>query len=354
VPSCVPVECQVVDGSAVIVPVSTRELVEQNMPLFFQQQGASGGSAASSDRIVGSNSSNSSEQATTYVLEDDIKVNYSSPLMKARMIEILLLLEKDYWKRREKIIMGDKEKMGDEPLPQSQEHMLKSVFAKAMNMQCLYEGLDKHRFCRTSDSAKLATFGTGHCHGLSSVMAALLYPFSHLLGIYQRYTGGYHFERPPPMIGGDEGANNANNSPVTGESFIKNTPERHQWIELCFHRRGAGDSESTTWIPYVCDMVQALGRDADYFCKIAIGSAATGNYNSQTSSTVSMTDTASATPDPGNYNNMSTVMITGDIDGKDNINEESDKLRIVGAYEDPVDGLYANGKIILGMRVGKA
>jgi hypothetical protein len=53
----------------------------------------------------------------------------------------------------------------------------------------------KNDLANTVDAAKLATYGIGHCHGLSSVMAALLLPFCHVLGIYVRYCGGFHFKR---------------------------------------------------------------------------------------------------------------------------------------------------------------
>lgn len=56
-------------------------------------------------------------------------------------------------------------------------------------------------------------FGQGNCHGVSSTMAAYLYPFSKMLGIDLKYRGGYSFSK------------------ASGEP-VKNKPERHQWLEF--------------------------------------------------------------------------------------------------------------------------
>lgn len=96
-------------------------------------------------------------------LEDGIKASYDSLLMKARLLELMFLIEDC----------------------KTQKEMVKKV-ELMMNMTCLYEGLDIFRYCRSEDPAKLSTYGTGHCHGLTSVFASLLYPFQHLLGIYMR------------------------------------------------------------------------------------------------------------------------------------------------------------------------
>ena len=65
-----------------------------------------------------------------------------------------------------------------------------------MNVKCLYAGLDKHRFgAQCFAACELSVYGIGHCHGLSSIFAACLYPLSPILGVYVRYTGGFHFDR---------------------------------------------------------------------------------------------------------------------------------------------------------------
>ncbi len=53
---------------------------------------------------------------------------------------------------------------------------------------------DRARYCR-DDAAKFAVRGEGHCHTVSSTMAAFLYPWSAILGVdlmYREDPGGHH------------------------------------------------------------------------------------------------------------------------------------------------------------------
>jgi len=53
---------------------------------------------------------------------------------------------------------------------------------------------DRSRYCG-DDAARFATYGEGHCHTVTSVMTGFLYPFSELLGLdlqYREDTGGHH------------------------------------------------------------------------------------------------------------------------------------------------------------------
>eukprot|EP00925_Amoebophrya_sp_RCC4383_P006436 GSA25T00000896001.1 len=100
----------------------------------------------------------------------------SSPLMHARLIKILISLDEDH--------------------VLNQKTMLRDYIEPAIKMLFLYNELVQRRYgSATADAGKLATYGIGHCHGLSSVAAAILYPLCHVLGIYTRYCGGYTFER---------------------------------------------------------------------------------------------------------------------------------------------------------------
>lgn len=50
--------------------------------------------------------------------------------------------------------------------------------------------MDRQRESRSLDVARLITFGQGHCHGLTSCMAAVLHVFSSVLGIDVAYVRG--------------------------------------------------------------------------------------------------------------------------------------------------------------------
>ena len=57
---------------------------------------------------------------------------------------------------------------------------------QTLNITPIQTGLELGRNARTRAAEKLVCFGQGHCHGVSSCMAAYLYVFAPLLGIDQR------------------------------------------------------------------------------------------------------------------------------------------------------------------------
>jgi len=59
-----------------------------------------------------------------------------------------------------------------------------------LNITRLQDGVDRDRFSRDLQAARLMVHGQGHCHGLSSVMAAAVYPFCRILGLDMMYGTG--------------------------------------------------------------------------------------------------------------------------------------------------------------------
>ena len=57
-----------------------------------------------------------------------------------------------------------------------------------LNITRLQDGVDRRRESRSLDAARLITYGQGHCHGLSSCMAAVLHSFGSILGIDVMYV----------------------------------------------------------------------------------------------------------------------------------------------------------------------
>lgn len=70
---------------------------------------------------------------------------------------------------------------------------------------------DRDRYCG-DDAARFAVHGQGHCHTVSSVMAAFLSVWQKALGIDLKYRGGFAF------------------SDDTAE--VSDSPEHHQWLEF--------------------------------------------------------------------------------------------------------------------------
>jgi hypothetical protein len=87
---------------------------------------------------------------------------------------------------------------------------------------------DGARYCK-DDAALFAIHGQGHCHTVSSVMAAFTYPWCALLGLELKYRGGGH-------------------SPIHDAG----TPELHQWLE--FTLRPSGQT-------FTCDLYRADATD---------------------------------------------------------------------------------------------
>ena len=60
------------------------------------------------------------------------------------------------------------------------------------------DGVDRRRESRSNSVARLITYGQGHCHGLTSCMAAVLHAFSPVLGIDVAYV----VDRRPRSLNG--------------------------------------------------------------------------------------------------------------------------------------------------------
>ncbi len=65
---------------------------------------------------------------------------------------------------------------------------------------------------KVEEIGKLAMYGQGNCHGVSSTMAGFLWPFCELLGIELKYRGGFSYSE--------------------GEESVSKQVQRHQWLEL--------------------------------------------------------------------------------------------------------------------------
>ena len=95
--------------------------------------------------------------------------------------------------------------------------MIRTV-RNCLNMVTFQRGVDRARISRTDNAGKLAVNGQGHCHGVSSIMAAFLLPFTTVLGIDLKYRGCYTFH--------------------DGLSGPNNAVERHQCLEVSFRPSG--------------------------------------------------------------------------------------------------------------------
>jgi len=168
------------------------------------------------------------------VLEDGIRCDYSKHLTRAKMCQIACALAP---------LVQQLDFSGD---LQTVEHIQKQCVLAVrgcldlITFQRDAQGnlngpgsrtRDSSRYCK-DDAARFAVHGQGHCHTVSSVMAAFLSPWCKLLGIDLKYRGGYTF--------------NPNNS----EEEIADSPELHQWLE--FTTRPSNRS-------FVCDLYRSDG-----------------------------------------------------------------------------------------------
>lgn len=90
----------------------------------------------------------------------------------------------------------------------------------------VHEGIDNTRFTGI-DVGRLAYYGQGNCHHLASVLAALLLPFSTILGWEIIFRAGSFF-----MTGRDI---DENGKPLPGWKGKPNTKvEDHTWLEIVY------------------------------------------------------------------------------------------------------------------------
>lgn len=145
------------------------------------------------------------------LLEDGLKCDYSSPLMRAKLCEIALALDP----------VVQKLDFNTADAGQALQLQAVEVIRKCLDIITFQKGLDRGRACaREDDVAKMACHGQGHCHTVSSTMAGFLYPFCSVLGIDMKYRGGYSW-------GGVNLGEKADESVEVADK-----PERHQWLEL--------------------------------------------------------------------------------------------------------------------------
>jgi len=143
--------------------------------------------------------------------EDAVSCKYESALCRLQCLEIALSLEK----------LVRKLDFQDEDNASKIQKLCIQELRKVLNITPLQTGLQQGRSKTTRQVEKLVCFGQGHCHGVSSCMAAYLYCFGPILGLQQRYRSGYVFY---------ENEMNPDGS-VISSCRVKNNYDRHHWNE---------------------------------------------------------------------------------------------------------------------------
>eukprot|EP01105_Mastigella_eilhardi_P013894 TRINITY_DN3165_c0_g1_i4.p1 TRINITY_DN3165_c0_g1~~TRINITY_DN3165_c0_g1_i4.p1 ORF type:complete len:1149 (+),score=187.02 TRINITY_DN3165_c0_g1_i4:45-3449(+) len=118
------------------------------------------------------------------VFEDGIRCKYADLVTRAKIMEAALALQP---------VVSDLHFEAPNAVA-TIEAQLRCVRLIARVMDCVHfvhEGhqLDLRRYART-DVGRLALHGRGHCHTVASVVAALLLPFSPLIGVEVRFRAG--------------------------------------------------------------------------------------------------------------------------------------------------------------------
>ena len=175
-------------------------------------------------------------------LEDGIRCNYRAPLTKAVMASVAVAVapfaeQLDF----------------DAPAEECEQVQLAAVCAvrSALDITTFQRNAqnelnggvgvhsrhrDRARYCG-DDAARFAVHGQGHCHTVSSVMAAFLSPLCSALGIDLRYRGGQS------LI-----------AEATPGASVANSPELHQWLEFTLR---------PSCRTYTCDLYAADGTSND-------------------------------------------------------------------------------------------
>ena len=185
------------------------------------------------------------KRAHTLQLEDGLVCDYTLPMMKAKMMEIALTLEPLV----QQLHFCSEDGQEQEKAVEVQLMCIRAI-RNCLDVVSFQRGRERDR---NSDSIhKMALHGQGHCHTLSSLMAAFLYPWQALLGVDLRYRGGYSLHA--------DAAGKATWNGMLLES-VSNTIELHHWLEyslrpqMCsfvcdlwvqdgdMHRRGGCESE---------------------------------------------------------------------------------------------------------------
>lgn len=166
--------------------------------------------------------------------EDGLRCDFTSVLARAKLCEVASALEP---------FVLELDFAGSAEVCQSLQLKAVEAVRKCLNITTFQQGLDRSRHSAMCDDiARFACNGQGHCHTVSSTMAAFLYPFSSVLGIDVMYRGGYSWD-------------NVNDSDQCATAVeVADAPERHQWIE--FTTRPSMQS-------FACDLWVADKRGAD-------------------------------------------------------------------------------------------
>lgn len=159
-------------------------------------------------------------------LEDGLKCDYQSADVKIKLLQIALELAPFIPKLDFK----------DPNVFEVQSQCIHKI-RKCLDVIIFNSGEKKDvkadRF-KTGSAGKLALYGQGNCHGVSSTMASFLYPFRHMLGVDLKYRGG------------------------TSSGTASNIVEEHQWLEITFR---------PSMRTYVCDIwYEGIKNDPAYVC----------------------------------------------------------------------------------------
>ena len=173
-------------------------------------------------------------------LEDGIRCRYESPLARAKMCQIALSLaplvsQIDFGARGEKQVERSFE-VQKQCVRAVRSCLDMSTFQRDSNGKLNRDNMhsrDTTRYCG-DDAAQFAAHGQGHCHTVTSVMTAFLYPWERLIGVGLKYRGG-------SVFGLD-----------STESVVDQGAESHQWLELTMR-----PSNRTV----TCDLYRSDGTD---------------------------------------------------------------------------------------------
>lgn len=141
-------------------------------------------------------------------LEDGLHCDYKSRLVRAKMAEICLSLAP----------LVESLDFNSPKCEELQKEAIRQV-RSCLNMVTFQGGVDRRRVARSDSAGRLAVNGQGHCHGVSSVMAAFLLPLAPVLGIDLKYRGCFTFD-------------DLSSGPVASET------ERHQCLEVTLRPSG--------------------------------------------------------------------------------------------------------------------
>eukprot|EP00656_Telonema_subtile_P039223 TRINITY_DN44354_c0_g1_i2.p1 TRINITY_DN44354_c0_g1~~TRINITY_DN44354_c0_g1_i2.p1 ORF type:complete len:1035 (-),score=223.64 TRINITY_DN44354_c0_g1_i2:89-3193(-) len=140
--------------------------------------------------------------------EDGVWCNYSSTAVQAKLYQIALTIAPLV------ATLDFEDKHNCLPVQQACVRAIRGCLDMVSFKK--WRGVIPSRTGRTDNVAKLAIHGQGQCHGVSSTMAAFLYPFTQVLGIELKYRGGFTFYDAEPGVS------------------VSNVVERHQWLELTY------------------------------------------------------------------------------------------------------------------------